>query len=347
MSSTTFGSAPSIGVIIPTHQRRESLNRTLDSLARQTAPTDLYEVVVALDRCTDGTRELLERQRTPYDLHVVASSGCGRAAACNAALPAVRGDVVIILDDDMQVVPEFVDRHQRHHPRGSRRCVLGAVPVVLDDMSPLAARYVRAKFDAHLARLAEPGHAYVPRDFYSGNVSLRLEVLRSVGGFDESFTAYGNEDIELWVRLAAAGVSFRFDPQARALQEYHKDLRALAADTTEKGRTAVTLARAHAEVFPALQLAAPLDHSRPWLSLRAVLLAATRRWTAVRGPIFTFASLLERLGLWRQPLFYRAILDYAYWTGVDAELATRATENELADLAGELHRGPLDLLLRG
>ena len=218
MSGTPSGIAPPVGVIIPTHQRRESLSRTLDSLARQTAPADQYEVVVALDRCTDGTVELLERYRSPYDLRVIASSGCGRAAACNAALSAVRGDVVIILDDDMQVVPSFVDHHRRHHPRGvaALRTRRGAGRAATTRARLRLGTFARSSTRTSLGS-QDPGHAYVPRDFYSGNVSLRSEVLRSVGGFDESFTAYGNEDVELWVRLAAAGVSFRFDPQALAL----------------------------------------------------------------------------------------------------------------------------------
>ena len=63
--------------------------------------------------------------------------------------------------------------------------------------------------------------------------------------------------------------------------------------------------------------------------------------------VFRFAALLERVGLWRQPLFYRATLDYAFWAGVDAELSKTANEGELDHLAAELRRGPIDLLLHG
>ena len=75
---------------------------------------------------------------------------------------------------------------------------------------------MQARFAAHLARLAEPDHVYVARDFYSGNSSLRADVLRELGGFDESFIAYGNEDVELALRLRMAGVTLRYDPEAVA-----------------------------------------------------------------------------------------------------------------------------------
>jgi GT2 family glycosyltransferase len=341
-----MGDRPRVSVIVPTRQRMASLQRALDSLAAQQTEV-AYEVVVAVDGSTDGTVEMLESFDGPPDLSWAMSPKRGRAAACNAALAAARGEVLIVLDDDMQVVPDFVERHCRHHPAGSRVCVLGAVPVELDASSTRAAGYVKRKFDEHLARLGDPGHLNLPRSFYTGNASLRAEVLREVGGFDESFGVYGNEDVELALRLRAAGVTLAYDPEAVARQEYGKDLRGLQRDTLEKGRTTVMVARSHPEVFGDLRLAAPRDSSRPWLSLRSILLRAAKWAPATISAVFSAAALLERMGLWRLPLFYRAVLDYAFWAGVEAELRESNDEGELAWLAGELGRGPIDLLLHG
>ncbi|MGN6255404.1 MAG: glycosyltransferase family 2 protein [Solirubrobacterales bacterium] len=336
---------PAVSVLIPTHQRREALRRALESLARQSVAPDSYEVVVSLDACSDGTAEMVDALDVPYELRRVSPRARGRAAACNAALAVARGEVAIVLDDDMLVVPEFVERHRAHHPAGSRRCVLGAVPVELSDGGTHAARYVKDKFDRHLSRLSDPAHLALPRSFYTGNASLRAEVLREVGGFDESFGIYGNEDVELSLRLRKAGVELAYDPEALAFQEYGKDLGGLQRDTQEKGRTTVLLARAHPEFFTDLRLAEPDEASRPWLAARAVLLWATRRAPATARVVFAAASLLERAGLWRAPLFYRPVLDYAFWAGVDAALRESNDEGELSKLAGELKRGPIDLLL--
>jgi len=281
----------------------------------------------------------------PSSLRVVAGPCRGRAAACNAAIELARGEVLIVLDDDMQPAPAFVERHLASHPEGSQLCVMGAVPIELDRSSPHAARYVRDKFNAHLAQLATPGHEFVPRDFYSGNASLRIEAMRAVGGFSESFTVYGNEDIDLSLRLREAGVELRYDAEALARQEYDKGIGALAEDTIAKGRTTVQLARAHPRVFAMLRLANPWDGSRPWLAARSILLAITRHVGALRRIAIAKAVLLERLGLWRQPLFYRAVLDYAFWAGVDAELRESIPDGELGELATDLRRGPIDLLL--
>ncbi|HET8814097.1 MAG TPA: glycosyltransferase [Solirubrobacterales bacterium] len=337
--------APAVSVVIPTHQRRDALRAALESLSRQSASTGSYEVIVSVDASTDGTLEMLEALEAPYELRWVSPRARGRAAACNAAIAEARGEATIVLDDDMRVVEEFVERHRSHHPPGSRRCVLGAVPVELGEGSTHAARYVKDKFDLHLSRLSDPAHLELPRSFYSGNASLRTEVMREVGGFDDSFGIYGNEDVELALRLRKAGVELGYDPEALAYQTYGKDLAGLQRDTLEKGRTTVALARSHPEVFDDLRLSAPDESSRPWLAARAVLLWLTRRLPATSGFVFALASLLERAGLWRFPLFYRPVLDYAFWAGVEVALGESDDEGELSKLASELRRGPIDLLL--
>lgn len=341
----TPGTHPQVTVVIPTYQRCKSVYHAVESLTTQTTDPEHYEVIVAVDGSTDGTREMLSGVETPYSLVVLPGPHRGRAATRNAALERARGEVVILLDDDMEVAPTFIERHAAHHPPGSRVCVLGGVPVTTGDDSPHAARYVADKF-ADLARIiGQPDHEFVPRDFYSGNTSLRAEVLQEVGGFDEVFDVYGNEDVELGVRLKKAGVELRFDPDALAHQRYEKNLVGLARDNLSKGRTTVLLARGHPEIFGFLRLANPRDASRAWLILRAGLLALTRRVKPTAAAVFSLGGMLERLGLWRQPLFYRALLDYAFWAGVDGELTPSVDPEPLALLAAELHRGPLDFLL--
>jgi GT2 family glycosyltransferase len=310
-------------------------------------PTTSYEVIASVDRSTDGTWEMLRDLSTPYELRPVLAPGPGRASACNEAIRVARGEIAVILDDDMTVTPQFLASHARHHPSGSRVCVLGPVPIELDASSPRAAAYVRAKFAAHLEALADPAHAYIARDFYSGNASIRREILREVGGFDESFAEYGNEDVELAVRLCAAGVTLQYDPAAEARQEYSKDLPSLARDTFAKGRTTVLLARKHPRSLESLRLAAPWDGSRPWLAARALLLLVARQRASTIPVAFSLASQLERMGLWRQPLFYRAVLDYAFWAGAEVALGEPPGEVGLDRLAKDIRRGPIDLLLHG
>jgi len=328
-------------VVVPTRNRRAEIVRLVAGLSAQTAS---FEAVVAVDGSTDGTAEALAALGVPYELRVVTGPARGRAAACNAAIRAARGEIVLILDDDMEPNPQLVERHASHHPAGSQRCVLGAVPVSDADTSPTA-RYVARRFVDHAARLSRPRHVFVARDFYTGNTSIRRDVLLEAGSFDERFTAYGNEDVELFLRLRAAGVAFLFDASAVARQHYGKTFAGLIRDTVDKGTTSVVLARAHPEAFGELQLAELTTRFRRWPVVRSALLALTRKRPRLADGLARAAQALERLGAWRARLFYVLALDYFYWRGVERGLDDAPVDGDLAALAAELHRGPIRLLL--
>src|SRR5688572_30585556 len=96
---------PTLSVLVPTHQRRAHLARALHALARQSLPPEIFEVVVSVDGSTDGTIEMLRRTDLPYRVVALGRANQGRARALNAALAAARGDVVVLLDDDMEPAP--------------------------------------------------------------------------------------------------------------------------------------------------------------------------------------------------------------------------------------------------
>jgi GT2 family glycosyltransferase len=318
----------------------------LTALAAQDLPAVEFDVVVAVDDPGDGTREAIESFQLPYELLVVDGPGRGRAAACNAAFEHAGGDVVVILDDDMEPAPGCLRAHRRHHTTPDASvCVMGAVPVRLEPGASAAAQFMAWKFGIYLEKLARPGHAFALRDFYSGNTSIRREVLIAVGNFDEAFTAYGNEDLELSLRLRAANVRLLYDRDALAHQHYEKDLTALARDTFEKGTTAVLLARSHPGAFGELQLANFGAHSLAWRTLRTALLRLTHTYGGVSGAVLRLARALEHIRIARRPTFYILVLDYFYWLGAQSVLADGPAPGPLAQLAADLRHGPIRLLL--
>jgi GT2 family glycosyltransferase len=306
---------------------------------------ETFEVVVSIDGSEDGTREAIAGFEAPYALHAVHGPRRGRAAACNAAMDAATGEIVVILDDDMEPAPSCLRNHGVHHVPGSKICAMGGVPIQVDAASEPVVKYVAAKFASHLEKLAEPDHEFVVRDFYSGNASIRREMLVEIGGFAEEFVLYGNEDIELSLRLLAAGVTLTYDPEALAYQHYGKGFVDLARDTYEKGKTAVLLAQRHPDSFEGLQLAQHGAHNALWRIVRSGLLAATRSQSGPSTGILRLARLLERAGAGRRPMFYVLALDYFYWSGAAGALAEAPQQGPLATLAQEIRHGPIHLLL--
>ena len=307
---------PLASVVIPTHQRRDSLLRTLASLATQTIPCDRYEVVVVVDGSTDGSREAAESLATGYALRVLAQPNRGRATACNAGVAAARGAIVLLLDDDMTATPELLAAHLGAHERQSRAAVIGAAPIPLEPGLPEHVRYVGEKFNRHLDHLASAGRPLALRDFYSGNLSIARAELDAVHGFDERFTVYGNEDLELSLRLAAAGVRLVYEPAAVAWQSYDKPLDALARDNVAKGRTAVLLARLHPDAREQLKLGSFAHESLLKRAAVGTMLAATRVAPRARDLAVAFVGALGARRLPGVQRLYPILLDYLYWCGV-------------------------------
>jgi GT2 family glycosyltransferase len=325
---------PVLSVIVPTYERQAALERLLRALVDQTLPHEDYEVVICVDGSTDDTRAMLGAFDAPYPLIWHWQPNSGRAAARNAAIARARGGVLVLLDDDMEPARVLLSAHLAEHPPGSRRCVMGAAPVVFDDHASAVSRYVGRKFNSHLDALARAGRPLALRDFYSGNFSVRRDVLIQAGGFDEAFKVYGNEDLELCWRLRQAGVEIVFSAAALAYQHYTKDFAALARDTLDKGRTAVLLATKHPGARPELKLGTYATGSaRRRLAVRA-LLALNRLWPGMRTALVNVMGHMEKIqppGLERA---YGLTLDYFYWRGA-IEAGARL---EGADEEGEAGR---------
>lgn len=305
-----------VTVVVPTLGRGDSVVRLLRALCEQTLPPAAFEVTVCVDGDDLGTRQMIAAFEAPYRLEAIGQPQGGRASACNAAISTRAGEIIVILDDDMQPTHRCLEAHRRAHPTGSRRCVVGAVPIATSPSDPPLTGYIARKFEAHLNRLERGGHDFGIRDFYSGNASIRRDVLLETGPFDESFRSYGNEDLELAFRLRKSGVSIEFSPDAVAVQSYSKRFDALAGDTMAKGRTAVQFAAMHPEVLPELQFAAPDVDSLRWRMARGGLLELTSLVGVLPATLTRLTAVVERIGFRRLDTLYRFLLEYFYWLGV-------------------------------
>ena len=309
-----------VSVVIPTYQRSASVERALRALSRQTLPARDYEVIVSIDGSSDGTAEAVARFSAPYAVRALSQPKRGRASACNSGIRAASGELLVLLDDDMEPSPELLSAHVRAHEGDRRLGVLGAVPVAVAAGSPPVVDYIADRFRRHMEKLTKPGHRIGVRDFYTGNFSMRRETFFEAGLFDEGFQSYGNEDVELAIRLEAAGIRLAFSPEALARQHYEKDFAALARDKMAQGRTSVTCALRHPETVPSLRIGTYRQAARKWRLLRSVLLGASRLFRFVPRWVVGYVSWLERRRPAVLPSRYPLALDYFYWLGVRSAL---------------------------
>ncbi len=316
---------PPISVVIPTYQRRESLLRTLASLRDQTLPAGEYEVIAAVDGSSDGSAEAARGFPAPYALSVLEQPNRGRARACNGGMRAASGELVVLLDDDMEASPGFLVAHARAHQGPGQRAVVGAAPIVVAPASPPFVRYMADGFRGRLERMGQPGYRLRFRDAYTGNFSARREVLLAVGGFDETFRVYGHEDYELALRLEGAGVELAYSADALAHQHYEKTFEGFAPDGIARGRTAVLFAGKHPGVVESIKLSEYHRGPWKWRALRALLLGASRVSARVPGWVTAAIGRLERRRPARLDKYYSLAIDYLYWYGALGALREQRT----------------------
>jgi glycosyltransferase involved in cell wall biosynthesis len=198
-----------LSVVIPTYNRLPILRQCLEALERQEleAPIERFEVVLVDDGSTDDTVAWLEANAASLPhLRLIRQDHGGPAEGRNRGVEQARGDVVVFIDSDLVVLPDFLVCHaraleQRWRQRGNRLCfTYGAVVNT--------ARFENPTSEPH--KLGDVSFAY----FATGNVAIDKQVLEQAGLFDTAFRLYGWEDLELGERLRRMGVELVRCPRA-------------------------------------------------------------------------------------------------------------------------------------
>lgn len=283
----------SVSVIIPTFRKRAFLEATLSSLAAQTYPAALTEVVVVDDCSDDGSFEHLQSLATPFSLVPVRHEvNKGRAAARNTAIHAATGDLVVFVDDDMRCEPDLIEQHVCFHEAHPNTVAIGNALTAPE----LGRKTVFSYLDEMGVHRLEPGSVAPARYFVTNNASVERRHLLDVGLFDESFRRYGFEDTELAFRLEDdAGLSFRYCATALAYHLHDQSLSDVLDKRTESARPLLRLLDRHphrADELSATVLLPPGPSDSATLRLRKFLVAvATNR---------VFYSLVRSLaaGFW-------------------------------------------------
>jgi GT2 family glycosyltransferase len=236
---------PLISVVVPTFNRRRILERSLPSLIDQTAPCEEYEILVVVDGSSDGTLEMLKGHPERSRLRVLLQPNRGLASARNRGAEESRGGAVLFLDDDMIASRDLVAVHREEHGKPGERVVFGALGLAAGTPRSFLKEGVEIWGREVDARLGAAGHRFRFDDCHFGHASISRSLLARAGGFDESFTRFGNEDYELGWRLIQSGAELRYSPKARVWQMYEKDLYRWLRDSYCVGLADVALERKH------------------------------------------------------------------------------------------------------
>lgn len=207
-------------IIICTYNKLQHLKLTLQSYhtAFQTFP--YFEVIVCNDGGEDLEADYLKNYYS-FDLKYIKIMHSGRPKARNTGLEAAEGDIVLFNDDDILINPECLKYHMDCHLTNRDCIVLGAnhmldlqkelfnqrepVSIITKDrlMNTSVDAYDQCTKNIVFDQREKSNHWACGT---SGNFSMPKDVLLQLGAFDENFSGWGYEDIELAYRLSQNGL---------------------------------------------------------------------------------------------------------------------------------------------
>ena len=307
---------PDLSIIIPTHNRRELLGSVLESLAVQTYPSHLFEVVVVADACLDGTELMVQEKAAdlPYVLKVVSHAAKSPSLTRNRGVQEARSQRILFLDDDIIASKNLVAAHMEY--AGANQVVLGYSKPVVPEHASWWQRNARLWWEDGYHERSCTGYRFTYRDFYSGNVSFSADLFNSVGGFSPQI--HGRlEDYELGYRLLATGAQFVFQPAALGAHHDYTDLDTWLRRVRQEGEADVQISRVHIELANSI-FREPFEARE---QVRNMI-----RQLAFQGSVFADLSVRAGYRVAKLCEFFRvrgaywhvtgALREFHYWLGV-------------------------------
>jgi glycosyltransferase involved in cell wall biosynthesis len=210
-----------ISVVLCTYNRCESLATALESAAGLQVPESSWmEILVVDNNSRDCTREVIERfcRKHPSRFRYVFEPRQGLANARNAGIREARGEIVVFMDDDVTVDPEWVEILAAKLRTGDWA---GAGGRVVPEREFSAPAWLSLKNLGGVLALFDLGDlaGELRQPPYGANMAFRKEMFEKHGGFRADLGRIGNnllsgEDTEFGRRLLDAGEHLWYEPSA-------------------------------------------------------------------------------------------------------------------------------------
>ncbi len=222
---------PDVSVVIPGAGRSELTAACLDSLLPALAASSARaEVVYVDDASGDDTPSRLFSRHPSLRIEPLAARA-GFAAAANHGVRAARGPVVVLLNNDVEVSPGFLDPLLRHFDDKEIFAVTADSVADGRHESPTHGAFRGGLF--HVEQPGLTGAAPLPCEtvtnlHMSGGFSaFDRRLFLELGGFSPAYFPFYWEDVELSWRAWRRGLKVLFEPLSRVHHRSHATVAAL------------------------------------------------------------------------------------------------------------------------
>ncbi len=227
-------------VAIPSYNRENLLKLNLDITIKQVLSSEIKgEILVIDDFSNDETIKLLKEYKALYPenfRYFTHNINRGIAKTRNHLVKEAKGKYIIFIDSDVIPSQNLIKNHLESLLSEKNIICQGSL-ILSSNLENISAK----KFNP----FTDFSRAY----FDTANVSVEKEKIIAAGYFDENFTGYGWEDLELGIRLKKSGLKIVRNKKAYA---YHyqpglslDDMDKLIIKEKERARGAVYFAKKH------------------------------------------------------------------------------------------------------
>ena len=242
-------------VIICTYNRAKYIGPLLESLASNTLSKSEYEILLVDNNCTDNTRSVCEQFAAAYPdirFRYVVETEQGLSAARNCGIRQAHGDLIVYVDDDALVDPNYLQDYVTYFNEHPEVMALGGPIEPLYETAEPAwmSPYTKALLTAWMNYGNQPRE--YPNGCYpgGGNSAYRKVVFDKVGLFNTELGRKGNlllasEEKDIFDKMYSLGMKVLYIPgpvlhhcipQAKLEEDYFNRL-TLQIGKSERART--------------------------------------------------------------------------------------------------------------
>lgn len=194
---------PLVSVVIPAYNRAHSVQRSVESVLKQTYQP--FEIIVVDDGSTDGTTDVL--QRFGDRIQVFRQPNRGPSSARNAGVAQASGEIIAFLDSDDTWKPEKLERQVTLLSNAGSLvpcCVCNAETIADGPRGPDSFEIAGVKTALGEGYWLNPAELIATRFLLFNQVAaIRREAFEKIGGFKEDMRIL--EDHDLAFRLSLLG----------------------------------------------------------------------------------------------------------------------------------------------
>jgi len=230
-----FSQRPKLSVVIPVHNKKNSLKLVLNTFFSQDYPKSDYEVIVVDDGSEDGAREMVKKLKPTCNFRYFYwprievnkknkwSKFYNRAGLSrNIGVNNSEGEVILFNDSDILVEKNCLRKHCQYHNQYPDIIVRGFrmfLPKESNDFKKAKSEKNKKEVDLHcrMHNLSKEGWQRI----ITANLSLRKKYLDEIDGFDKNFSFWGSEDIDLGYRLSGLKMKFIWDSKIKIYHSWH------------------------------------------------------------------------------------------------------------------------------